>query len=69
MVEDVIDALLFRTGFYGDMLTLVEYLERVDESAPHMIAMLQKLQLSVEDLYGLQLAAYEWSENVSRSAC
>lgn len=68
VVEEVSDALLFRNGFYGDMLKLAEYLERVDESAPLMLALMQKLELSIEELYGLQVAAYEWSESVSRTA-
>ncbi|CAN5448071.1 EAL domain-containing protein [soil metagenome] len=66
--EEVSDALLFRTGYYGDVLKLVEYLERIEEFAPQLVEMLQQLELSVEDLYGLQMAAYEWSESISRSA-
>lgn len=68
VVDSVSDALLSRTGFFGDMLKLAEYIERVDEAGSLLLPTLQKLQLSVEDLNELQLAAFEWSENISRHA-
>ncbi|ABR89716.1 signal transduction protein [Janthinobacterium sp. Marseille] len=65
VVEEVTDALLYRKGFYGDLLKLAEYIEQIEKTGALLIPTLQKLQLSIEDLYALQLAAFEWSNNVS----
>jgi EAL and modified HD-GYP domain-containing signal transduction protein len=66
--EEVSDALLYRKGFYGDMLKLAEYIERMEQAGAMLAPALQKLELSIEDLYALQLSAFEWSNTVSRSA-
>jgi EAL and modified HD-GYP domain-containing signal transduction protein len=68
VVDEVSDALLTRSGYFGDMLKLAEYLERIDECAPLMETMLTKLELTSEELIELQVAAYEWSESISRNA-
>lgn len=65
--EEVTEALLYRKGFYGDMLKLAEYIERLDQAGPLLGPALQKLGLAIEDLYALQLLAFEWSNVVSRS--
>lgn len=65
VVDEVTDALLYRKGFYGDLLKLAEYIEQIEKTGALLIPTLQKLQLSIEDLYALQLAAFEWSNNVS----
>jgi EAL and modified HD-GYP domain-containing signal transduction protein len=68
VVEEVSDALLYRRGFYGDLLKLAECLERIEETGWLLMPTLHKLQLSIEDLYSLQLAAFEWSDSISHSA-
>ena len=68
VVDQVGDALLSRKGFHGDMLKLAEYLERIEESAPLLMPTLQKLKLTSDDLLELEVAAFEWSNNVLRSA-
>lgn len=65
VVDEVTDALLYRKGFYGDLLKLAEYIEQIEKTGALLIPTLQKLQLSIEDLYALQLTAFEWSNNVS----
>ncbi|MES2025139.1 MAG: EAL domain-containing protein [Pseudomonadota bacterium] len=65
VVEEVSDALLYRKGFYGDLLKLAEYIEQIEKTGALLIPTLQKLGLSIEDLYALQLSAFEWSNNVS----
>ena len=65
VVDEVTDALLYRKGFYGDLLKLAEYIEQIEKTGALLIPTLQKLQLSIEDLYALQLQAFEWSNNVS----
>ncbi|GGI53162.1 EAL and HDOD domain-containing protein [Oxalicibacterium solurbis] len=65
VVDDVGDALLYRKGFYGDLLKLAEYIERIEQTGALLIPTLRKLGLSIEDLYELQLNAFEWSNHLS----
>ena len=67
VAEEVADALLQRGGFYGDALKLAEYIERIEQSGALLVPTLQKLELGIEDLYALQLAAFEWSNSISRA--
>ena len=62
VADDVRDALLWRRGFYGDMLKLVESVEQVKEAGPPI---LKKLHLSNDDFYVLQLEAFKWSNSIS----
>jgi c-di-GMP phosphodiesterase len=66
VAEEVANALLYRKGNFGDMLKLAEYIERIESAAPLLVPTLKKLHLSIEELNALQLAAFEWSENVAR---
>lgn len=68
VADDVRDALLSRGGVYGDMLRLVECIEHLDTACPQMQALLEKLKLSADQLYALQVSAFEWSDMVARSA-
>jgi EAL and modified HD-GYP domain-containing signal transduction protein len=68
VAEDVSKALLYRKGVFGDMLKLVEYIENVKEAGPLVVPLLKKLRLSSDQFYALQLAAFEWSDKVSRTA-
>ncbi len=68
VVEEVMNALLYREGRLGEMLELVECTERPDEGRQLMAPLLEKLQLSSDDLYSLQLTAFEWSDEVARVA-
>ena len=68
VVEDVADALLHRRGRYGEMLRLVEQMERIEEAGAMLDTMLDKLHLSSADLVKLQIDAFEWSDQVARSA-
>jgi EAL and modified HD-GYP domain-containing signal transduction protein len=64
--QPVSDALLSRTGLYGDMLRFAEQLERMNESPSGLMASVTRLGLTPDDLQQFQLAAYEWSDQVSR---
>lgn len=68
VVDDVIDALLRRQGDYGDLLRLAEHMERIEEAGSALDALVDKYQLSAEDLHEIQLAAFAWSDNVARNA-
>ncbi len=54
-------------GFYGDMLKLAEYLEHIEEAGLLLMPILKKLALTSNDLYQMEVAAYEWSDNIARS--
>lgn len=68
VTDEVRAALLLREGFYGDLLTLAETIERIDRSAPLIAPALSRLQLEPADLNALQLLAFEWSNKVSSTA-
>ncbi|HJV88366.1 MAG TPA: EAL domain-containing protein [Noviherbaspirillum sp.] len=68
VTDEVRAALLARRGIFGDMLKLVECIEHIEEAGRKVPALLKKLQLSSEDLYELQLAAFEWSSAISNHA-
>ena len=67
VVDEVGDALLSHAGFYGDTLKLAEYLERMEEAGPLLLPMLKKLALTSNALYEMEIAAYEWSDNIARN--
>jgi len=63
--NEVQQALTDRTGFFGDLLLLAEYIERLDEAGALMGPILEKLQLTPEELNEMQLVAFEWSNQVT----
>lgn len=67
VADEVRDALLSREGIYGDMLKLAESVEHLKEAGPQVSAILHKLNLSSEEFYALQVAAFEWSDSISHS--
>jgi len=67
VVDDVSNALLHRTGHYGDMLKFAESLERIEEAGGELFPMMRKLNLTNEDLYDLEIASFEWSNQVFQS--
>lgn len=65
VADEVEAALLKREGFYGDLLKLAEYIEHIEEAGVLLMPTLNKLQLSVEELYELQLAAFDWTDKIA----
>lgn len=63
--KDVREALLYRNGVYGDLLRLAEHIEKPNEAGGPLPALLEKLDLSPEELYPLQLEAFEWSNGLA----
>jgi EAL and modified HD-GYP domain-containing signal transduction protein len=61
VVDEIANALLHRTGFYGDLLKLAEYVEKIEENRDLLLPALKTLKLSTEDLNSMQLNAFEWS--------
>lgn len=67
VVDEVADALLERKGYFGELLKVAEYAEWGQDTGPRLREAIGALRLSYNDLYALQLAAFEWSDQVSRS--
>jgi EAL and modified HD-GYP domain-containing signal transduction protein len=65
--QEIRDALENRTGFYGDLLKLAECSERMEKTGVEMQEMLEPFELTLDDFYELQLAAFEWTNTISAS--
>jgi EAL and modified HD-GYP domain-containing signal transduction protein len=68
MIDEVSEALLHRTGFFGELLKLAESIERMDDVATEVTPTLKTLTMSSDDLLELEVAAFEWSDSVVRYA-
>lgn len=66
VIDEVGDALLRREGYFGRLLSLVEYTEWQHTSDTVLLQAVRDMKLSYSDLYMLQLAAFEWSDHVTR---
>ena len=66
--EDVSEALLHRGGFFGDLLKLAECIEQVEDLGDFIVPTLRDLAMSTDELVELEMAAFEWSDNVVRYA-
>jgi EAL and modified HD-GYP domain-containing signal transduction protein len=66
--DEVRDALLFRRGHYGNMLTLVEQIEHIENAdcAPALNRALDMLHLTASDVNAIQIAAFEWVNDYVR---
>ncbi len=67
VVDEVRNALLHRQGYFGKLLDMVEHTEWREETDALLLPAIRDLKLSYNDLYLLQLAAFEWSDHVTRS--
>jgi EAL and modified HD-GYP domain-containing signal transduction protein len=65
--DEVSNALVRRSGFFGELLRLAESFERMEEG-DDMLPALSELANSGDDLVELEMAAFEWSGQVVRSA-
>jgi len=68
MIAEVSEALLHRTGFFGELLNLAESIERMDDVATQVTPTLASLAMSSDDLLELEVAAFAWSDSVVRYA-
>jgi len=66
VAEEVKDALQRRSGIYGEMLRLAEDIEHIEEAGLMLAPALKKLQLTSDELYAMQVAAFEWSDSISQ---
>jgi EAL and modified HD-GYP domain-containing signal transduction protein len=66
--NDIQQALLTRTGFYGQLLQLVEGSEQPQRfNARALGDILASLQLSAEEFYAVQKEAFEWAGSISEN--
>jgi EAL and modified HD-GYP domain-containing signal transduction protein len=68
MIPEVSEALLHRTGFFGELMQLVESIERLENASTEVAPRLKSLAMSSDDLLELEVAAFEWSDTVVRYA-
>jgi EAL and modified HD-GYP domain-containing signal transduction protein len=68
VIDEVADALMYRQGFFGELLQLAECLEQVEEMEHKIDPTLRDLEMSTDELVELEVAAFEWSDNVVRYA-
>lgn len=65
--DEVAAALVKRSGFFGELLRLAESLEQMEEG-DEMLPVLGELADSGDELVELEMAAFEWSDQVVRYA-
>jgi len=68
VIDEVANALLKRTGFFGELLRLAECIERMEEDEDLVAPALRDLAISTDELVELEMAAFEWSDKVVRYA-
>ncbi|KQW91370.1 diguanylate phosphodiesterase [Massilia sp. Root418] len=68
VIDEVQDALMFRSGFFGDLLKLAECIEQIEDMEHKIVPTLRDLAVSTDELVELEMAAFEWSDNVVRYA-
>jgi len=66
VVEEIGDALLDRQGYFGDLLALIETIER-GANPSVLLPMLGNFHLDCNSLYLLQADAFEWSNSVTHA--
>jgi EAL and modified HD-GYP domain-containing signal transduction protein len=66
VIEEASDALLHRKGYFGDLLKFIEHEEQVEDARP-ILDYIKKLQMTSEEFYVMQLAAFEWSDSISHA--
>jgi EAL and modified HD-GYP domain-containing signal transduction protein len=68
--DEIANALLRRTGFFGELLKLAECIESPDtgDSDGDVLPTLRELAISGDDMVELEMAAFQWSDSVVRYA-
>lgn len=67
VVDEVKLALVGRDGIYGKMLSLVEHIEKLESDASTLASQLDILGLSRDELYAIEVQAFEWSDSIAKS--
>src|SRR5471030_1544690 len=57
--DEVSDALMYRGGFFGDLLKLAECIERIEDMEEYIVPTLRALAMSTDELVELEMAAFK----------
>jgi EAL and modified HD-GYP domain-containing signal transduction protein len=68
VIDEVKNALVARTGFFGELLRLAESIERMEEGEDLVASSLHELAMAGDDLAELEISAFEWSDSVVKYA-
>jgi EAL and modified HD-GYP domain-containing signal transduction protein len=69
--DEIVNALLRRTGFFGELLKLAECIEAPDSHDSQdddVLPTLRELAISGDDMVELEMSAFQWSDSVVRYA-
>jgi EAL and modified HD-GYP domain-containing signal transduction protein len=66
--DEITNALLRRTGFFGELLRLAECIEQPESQEEGVLPTLRGLAISGDDMVELEMAAFQWSDSVVRYA-
>ncbi|CAH0153405.1 hypothetical protein SRABI118_00573 [Massilia sp. Bi118] len=66
--DEITNALLRRSGFFGELLKLAECIESPDSQDDGVLPTLRGLAISGDDMVELEMAAFQWSDSVVRYA-
>jgi EAL and modified HD-GYP domain-containing signal transduction protein len=66
--DEITNALLRRSGFFGELLKLAECIESPDSQDDSVLPSLRGLAISGDDMVELEMAAFQWSDSVVRYA-
>ncbi|WP_426111793.1 EAL and HDOD domain-containing protein [Massilia sp. PWRC2] len=67
VIDEVKDALLSRSGFFGELLKLAEAIEQMDGD-DLVVPALKELAISSDELVEFEVAAFSWSDSVAKYA-
>jgi EAL and modified HD-GYP domain-containing signal transduction protein len=66
--DEIGNALLRRSGFFGELLKLAECIEQPDQQEEGALPALRGLAMSGDDMVELEMSAFQWSDSVVRYA-
>jgi EAL and modified HD-GYP domain-containing signal transduction protein len=67
--DEITNAVLRRTGFFGELLKLAECIEQPDNQEDEgVLPTLRGLSISGDDMIELEMSAFQWSDSVVRYA-
>ncbi len=67
VIDEVKDALVYRSGFFGELLKLAESIEQMDGD-DLVVPTLKELAISSDELVEFEVTAFSWSDSVARYA-
>lgn len=65
VADEIRDALLHRNGEFGDMLKLVECVERIEQVGAPALSLLRTLGVSAQELAEMQVQAFHWANSIA----